>query len=288
MQTGQIDGILYMSGSDSSYFADEQGKIVPGYNVSIYQDNNTFQLLVDMDSSKLLAGNQQLREAFFKSIDPQGLIDGALGGRGSIAHDYSNSSFPDYEVSWNTEDYFSYDEAAAKALVQSSGYKGEELVLSTYNTTPYKEIAEIIQAYAGTVGINIRIYPIETSQGTNTLRDPTKYDIFMVTTNASDYIINCWAYMQDARNWSGGTINFYKDEKMQSILEKAMSVEGHNSENIKAYHDYMKSTATARGVIVQNFYSVWKDSVTDIYQNRNLYAMPTAFIYSDNWTRLAN
>jgi ABC-type transport system substrate-binding protein len=288
MQTGQIDGILYMSGSDSAYFVDTAGKVAAGYNVVVYQDNNTFQFLVNMESSKLLSKNKDLREALFKSIDPNGLIDGTLGGRGSVAHDYGNNSFPDYETSWDREDYFSYDENAARALVRSSGYKGEELVFSTYNTTPYKEIAELVQAYAGIAGINIKIYPIETSQVNTILNDPKLYDIFMITTNASDYIVNCWAYLLDARNWNGATRNMYKDEKLQSLLETAMSVEGHTPANIRAYHDYLKNTGTVRGVIVQNFYSIWTENVKDVYRNRNGYAMPTAFIYSDNWKRLVN
>lgn len=288
MQTGQIDGILYMSGSDSAYFVDNAGKVTAGYNVLVYQDTNTFQFLINMDSSKLLSKNKDLREALFKSIDPQGIIDGTLGGRGSVAHDYGNNSYPDYETSWDSEDYFSYDENASKALVKSSGYKGEELVFSTYNTTPYKEIAELVQAYAGAVGINIRIYPIETSQANTVLNDPKQYDVFMITTLSMDYIVNCWAYLLDARNWNGATRNMYKDEKLQSLLETVMSVEGHTSANVRAYHDYLKSTATARGVISQNFYSVWTEDAKDIYRNMSGYTMPTAFIYSDNWKRLVN
>jgi ABC-type transport system substrate-binding protein len=286
MQTGQIDGILYMSGSDSSYFVDEKGVVTPGYNVLTYQDNNTFQLLVNMDSSKLLSKNKDLREGIFRCIDPRGLIDGTLGGRGTIAHDYSNNSFPDYEKAWDGEDYFNYDEARAKSLVGNSGYKGEEIVLCTYNTTPYKEMAEVIQAYAGIAGVNIKIYPIETSQLNNVMADPSLYDIFMLTTNAADYIVNCWSYMQDARNWNGASRNFYKDEQYQSLLEKAMSVEGHTPENIRAFHDYMKSTVTARGIVVQNYYSVWKEGVADIYRNASSYAMPTAFVFSDSWQRV--
>jgi hypothetical protein len=95
-----------------------------------------------------------------------------------------------------------------------------------------------------------------------------------------------WAYMQDARNWNGVTRNYYKDEQYQSLLEKAMSVEGYSPESIGAFHDYMKSTATARGVMVQNYYSIWKEGAADIYRSRSGYALPTAFIFSDSWQRV--
>lgn len=288
MQTGEIDGILYMSGADTSYFVDADGKVEDGYFVHTYTDSNTYQLFCNMDSASILSADKNLREGIFKAIDPQGLLDGVLDGRGTVPHDYGNSIFPDYNPAWDQEDYFSFDLSAAQALVAQSGYRGEKLTLVTYNWSPYKEMAEVIQAYLAGAGIELNILPIEQTQRDTVFADVNAWDLFLVTTTSSDYIVNCYAYLLDAKNWGGATITHYVDDEFQNLMSIARSVDGHTQENVDAFHAYMVDSAIARGVVVNNFYSIWKEGVEEIYMQRNGYCMPTAFSYSDSWISVAD
>lgn len=284
MQTGEIDGILYMSGTDTAYFVDENGNVEDGYFVHTYADSNTYQIFANMSSASIISSNKELREGIYRAIDPQGILDGVLGGRGTIPHDYGNNKFPDYNAAWDNEDYFDYDPAAAKELIANSGYSGEELTFVTYNMSPYKEMAEVIQAYLAEAGVKISILPIEQTQRDTMFADVNGWDLMMITTTSSDYLVNCYAYLLDANNWGGQTITHYVDDELQALLATAKSVDGHTQENVDAFHYYLVDSAIAYGVVVNNFYSIWREGVDEIYMQRNGYSMPTAFVYSDKWT----
>jgi len=236
----------------------------------------------------MLSTNQKLREGIFTALDPQAIIDGVLNGKGSATHDYANDLYPEYNKKWDSEDYYNYDEAKAKQLIQESGYNGEELTLVTYNMSPYKEMAEVIQAYLQQVGVNVKIYPIEQTQRDNVFAATDSWDMFLITTLSMDYIVNCYTYLLDANNWNGATITHYKDSKFQSLLEASTAVDTHSQETVDAVHDYMVEQAFARGLVVNNFYSIWKEGVTGIYTTHNGYVQPTSCIYSESWKSVAD
>jgi len=54
MQTGQIDGILYMSGADTDYFVSSDGKAASGYYVYSWKDPNTYQLFYNRGRGRFL------------------------------------------------------------------------------------------------------------------------------------------------------------------------------------------------------------------------------------------
>jgi ABC-type transport system substrate-binding protein len=286
MQTGEIDGITYLSGSEAARFIDSSGKPLPGYNVKTYLDTNTFQLFINMSDrapNGRLARSPELRKAFFESIDAKGLLEGILDNRGVIPHSFSNDQYPDYGKTWDSKPYFDYNVQQARADARAAGYNNEPIILATFNASPYKEMAEAIQGYALEAGINVRIYPFDVAQ-TNTVRnDPTAWDVMLRTTNSPDLVVNCWNYTQQAESYNGVTFNYYKDDKLQQMLQTCVTVDGHTDANMDAFHDYFASTATARGLVAQYFYSIWKDAKTDIYISRSGYNMPTADTYSANW-----
>lgn len=285
LQSGSIDGILYMSGSDTSYFCEPDGTPVDGYFVENYLDTNTYQLFYNMDENyPSVVHDQKVRQALFESIDITGLM-AILDNRCEATADYANRIYPDYQEHW-ADDYFEYDPEHAKQLLEEAGYNGEVIRLAAYNDTPYKDIAEAIQGYAGAVGLNVQLYLYDQTQGTTVLKDHSLWDVYMLTTLSMDYIVNCWTYMFDANNWGGTTAFGLDDETFQTLLNAPRTVEGHTTENLDAFHYYVVEQAYARGLMAQYFYTIWQDGIVDVYRNCNAYAMPGCFTYADDYCSL--
>ena len=285
LQSGSIDGILYMSGSDTSYFCEPDGTPVEGYFVENYLDTNTYQLFYNMDEAyPSVVHDQKIRQALFESIDISGLM-AILDNRCEAVADYANRIYPDYQQSWE-DDYFAYDPDHAKQLLEEAGYNGEAIRLAAYNDTPYKDIAEAIQGYAGAVGLNVELYLYDQTQGTAVLKDHSLWDVYMLTTLSMDYIVNCWSYMFDANNWGGTTAFGLDDAQFQDLLNVARTAEGHTPENLDAFHYYVKDQAYARGLMAQYFYTIWQDGVVDVYRNCNSYAMPGCFTFAEDYVSL--
>ena len=288
LQNHEIDGILYMMGADTDYFVNADDTAREGYFVFPYQDPNTYHLFCNMDSHSILADNHALREAIFRSIVPEDIIDGVLAGKASTTHDYANNLYPDYNPKWDEEDYFDYDPDKVAALLKEAGYNGEELKLVTYNMSPYKEAVELLQAYWEMVGIKVSLSFIEQTQRDTMFADVANWDLFMLQTLSADYIVNCYTYLLDANNWGGATITHYEDQTFQDLLHTAAAVDTYSQESVDAFHYYMMDTAIARGIAAINWYSIWNDGMEAVYRQRNGYVMPTACTYSDSWSSVAD
>ena len=101
----------------------------------------------------------KVREALRYAVDYQGMADSFLRGQFKVHQSFWPSDF----FASLTEAPFSLDVAKAKALLAEAGHgDGIAVVLDAFNTAPYADIAQAIQATMGDAGIDVSIEQAET------------------------------------------------------------------------------------------------------------------------------
>jgi hypothetical protein len=66
---------------------------------------------------------------------------------------------------------------------------------------------------------------------------------------STSYLVNVWKLAWDKSGYlHGGAENFVKDDKLQSLIESAMSVDEHNDASMDAFHQYLKEQCYGIGL----------------------------------------
>lgn len=119
-----------------------------------------------------------VRRAFSMAIDRQTIIDNIFGGGGYPTGVTSVSTMgydPDY-----TCEYYEYNPEKAKALLETTGYAGEELVISSnVATTNAEAMLLAISENVNAIGFNTRIEVVEGATLLD-MRSSGNYDMFVV------------------------------------------------------------------------------------------------------------
>jgi len=97
----------------------------------------------------------ELRRAVAHALDRPLIIEALLGGYGEVVNQLLTPAHFGYVDDFETEAY-TYDPERAKALIEQSGYAGEELV---FNTAPPfdQRIVQALQQQLAEVGLNVAI-----------------------------------------------------------------------------------------------------------------------------------
>lgn len=110
------------------------------------------------DKKPPFAGNAQLRQALNYAVDKQGIVDGLLGGLGTVSD--CQITTPDY-FGYNPDlQAYPYDPAKAQELIATSGVPGPldvELQVPLGRYFMASEIGQVIAAQLQEVGINATI-----------------------------------------------------------------------------------------------------------------------------------
>ena len=64
--------------------------------------------------------------------------------------------------------------------------------------------------------------------------------------------------------YKGATVNFYADEKLQTLLTTSMDAKTHTPENIDACHQYLKDTCIGYGICYGVNYYVYVDTIKNV------------------------
>lgn len=276
LETGEIDFATNVARSDLYLFEgkeDFQIINVPEKLTNVVLYNN---------STESPCQDINLRKAISYAIDPQAIIDGVYLGKGDIVKTYGSPSYIDYVDKWDDEEYFPYDVEKAKEYLAMSSYAGETLVIMTV-PGDFAKVSEIIQAYLTEAGINSEIKSYEMALYNTYRFDPTQWDILPTNKGSGDYLANVFKFSYDARLFRGATQTFLADAQLQTLLEACLNVDTHNDETMDAFHQYLKETATARGLFRRYTSFVANAKIEDVVINHMNVMFPGASTYSDDF-----
>jgi ABC-type transport system substrate-binding protein len=244
LETGAIDISTSVSINDVRRF-DSGGSSSAGFTVTKLRKNLTDTLLFNCDPGNIFA-NQTLRQAICYAIDNNAFLAGVLNNQGFVSKTFGNSKYSDYNPAWDNEDYYEYNLDKAKQLLAQAGYRPGQLsvkILTESATAHHGQEAQIMQAYLAELGINSQISSFESALYNTYRYDPSQFDLIIGQFASTDYLSNVWKLAFDNTSYERGTVNFVRDDKLQSLLMAACDPDGHTVENMNAFHYYLKDKA---------------------------------------------
>ena len=198
---------------------------IPADLLSLYDGAEDKLELIEQESSQVnYVGFQtaegkafhdvNVRRAFSMAIDRQGLIDALMGGNGNIPMGILNSLVPGYDPDLNVE-WYNYDPEAAKALLESTDYNGEEIVISSVKSWEITVLA--ICDMVNSIGFNCRSEVVEAATLAD-IRSTGDYDAYVVTalhTLGDPFQFISFRILADAHN------SYYKNEELNDLIIKS-------------------------------------------------------------------
>lgn len=158
-----------------------------------------------------------VRRAFNMAIDRQTIIDAVFGG-GSATEGIMNETMLGYDPNFHSK-YYEYDPEAAKALLESSSYNGEPIVISTNSGMINAEAMLLaISDNVNAIGFNTSIQVVEAATFME-MRTTGQYDVFVVSiinSTGDPFLFTQQRVMQDIHKH-----HYVNDEMFDLIAEGA-------------------------------------------------------------------
>lgn len=228
LETGSIDFMNEMAAHSIDQLAGYSNitsRIVPAAN----------QYFFYLSASGPLA-NENLRKAVSYAIDENAVNEAAYEGA-MIPCNFGMKLFGDYNDKWDEEDYYGYDVEKARELIKQENAEGTHIRIVATGTGVTMD--EVIQAYLIDAGFDAELVEEELATYLTDALNPDAYDIICITPFSTSNI-GMWKILMDQRNYENGTtVNGFKDDTLQAMLEKTGSVEGHTEENMDELYHYL-------------------------------------------------
>lgn len=282
LQTGAVDISNGVPDTDISKF-DEGGEFSEGNAVGVVLDNLSYDVEYNMSGSSVFKDDQNLRLALAYAIDKGGVNVGAFNGNGMDLKDFANTTYPDYNPEWDNEDYYDYDVDKAKEYLAQSNYDGRTLRLEYISSGTADLVAQLLQAYWGQIGVNVELIGYDQMMGQQEQYNAEGFDILLKSTGSTDYIVNQWKLCWDARDYreiTGGTANFVVDEKLDELMQAALSTDTYGPESIEAFHDYLVEQCYGYGVVQGPINIVHSNKIANVALDIRNQILPGACSYA--------
>jgi len=282
LESGDIDIGYYVASSDVHRFENDS------YNVTAIARDLMEVILFNCDESNVFS-NEALRKAVCYAIDSQVVLDNAYDGVGGIGKTYGSPIFGDYLDEWNEQDYYEFSIEKAKEMLVEAGYPdGLNVTLMTDNSNAHVKMAQVIQSLLKNVDITVEIVQYDDTLISTYRFDPTQFDFYIASKSSFDYITSVWKFSFDANAYKGKTLNFYVDDKLQTLLNTAMDANTHTPENINAVHEYLKEICIGYGICYGTNYLVSTNTVTDLALDSKTRVLGGACTYADGFVGAKN
>jgi ABC-type transport system substrate-binding protein len=168
----------------------------------------------------------------------------------------------------------------------TAGYKPGDLKVRLLGQNDARTglIAQVIQAALAQIGITVNISLVEPAVFNTLQYDPTAYDLLLGAAAGGDFIFNPWQLVYDQNRNKGTTANFFKDDKLQSLLMTASgSTAGFTPANVDAVHQYQKQQLYAFGLLSYQNNVVSVKGVNKIVRDTRGQIIPGACQYASNF-----
>lgn len=255
LETGKIDVALSMDTTAAVQYVNN-----PDFVCEQFSGNQGWQLFFSGHESRPVANDLALRQAICYAINTDEMIQGLSQGYGESMADVCSPRHIGYNKAWEGQPYYQQDLEKAKQLVAESGYNGEELSILCSSSTFVTRLAQMIQAYCGQVGINVKVDARETAQMVAIRLDGSQYDMF-INTIGGTYCADHWSIRYDPKAYATGDGTSRHDYTLGELLYKTWTVEGYTQENIDEVHNYIRDNAIAYGMINPTVFNVWNAKI---------------------------
>lgn len=123
--------------------------------------------------------DQNLRLAVAHAIDKEGVMIGAIEGKGEVAQAIYANFVPGYDFEYEGP---AYDPEKAKEYLAAAGCPdGFDLVVKCNSNDAYSKPLEIVQAYLADVGINLDLQPMDSNSWFTDVFKGPDYEMNLVT-----------------------------------------------------------------------------------------------------------
>jgi peptide/nickel transport system substrate-binding protein len=104
--------------------------------------------------------DKRVRQAVTLGVDRQEIADVVFYGTAEAATDF----FPSYYWAHDHDFEMPYDPDKAKALLEEAGYTADkplEFTLMVYNSSPYTDMGQLVQAQLAKIGVQVNVQPLD-------------------------------------------------------------------------------------------------------------------------------
>ncbi|MDD3410057.1 MAG: ABC transporter substrate-binding protein [Eubacteriales bacterium] len=148
----------------------------PNLQYSEVLGNSTTWIIFNFEG---IFADENLRLAVAHAIDKEGVMIGAIEGKGVVAQAIYARFVPGYDTEYEGP---AYDPELSKQLLAEAGYPdGLELTVKASSNDAYAKPLEIVQAYLSEVGINLHIELMESNAWFDDVFKGANYDLNLVT-----------------------------------------------------------------------------------------------------------
>ncbi|WP_215699025.1 ABC transporter substrate-binding protein [Clostridium sp. MCC353] len=278
LETGTVElGIDVDSTTGAQFVGNDQ------FVVNLTDGQQGWEMFFSGAESRVVAEDQNLRQAICYAIDAQGLITGLCSGYGTQMWDVCPPDRIGFLEKWKNEPYYEYDVEKAKELLAASNYNGETLTILCSSSTFVSRLAQMIQNYLAAVGIKAELYSVDMALLTSIRLDGTKYDMFLNTIGGT-YLPDHWTIRYDPAAYETGDATSRHDYDLAELLYKTWTVDGFTEENIDEVHNYIKESAIAYGLVNPQSFTIWRNDaglVKEVRGGLTNYVNPAACQFTE-------
>jgi peptide/nickel transport system substrate-binding protein len=251
LKTGNIDVVAYLDPKDLSEVRSAAGLVAleaPGLNFWGIYPNTTRGPLA----------NKALREALSFAIDRDAIVAGAAFGVGQVAHGPIPPSSWAYDP--NTP-AIRRDLVRAKAKLVEAGY-ANGFALKVQTSPPNQRFAQLVQAQAKEVGIDVQIQILEATAFLSIAQGSDNEAVIIGWGGRSDPDGNVFPMFHTKGGWNGGK---YSNPEVDRLIEQGR-IESNQAERKKLYQSIQQLLNQDVAYIFTNFRPVLHATLPSVRQ----------------------
>ena len=208
LQTGEVDVCINPPINELQFLQDDK-------NITVFEKPGSRLFYFAFNVSKKPWDNEKLRQAVACAIDRDAVLEVAVYGKGTPQTTILNRGL------WGFYDEmkgFPYDVNRAKQLMAEAGYPngGINTTLLIANSSPYINIAQVIQSDLKEIGINVAIQTVDDATLKATCKSGTQ-DLYLWRWNEDSKVD--FVYRDLFYTGSGSNYHHYSDKHADELID---------------------------------------------------------------------